>query len=55
MKWYQTLSIHQRINLRDVCELLCGVTWDQLSMVGFTFTQKIELIHSKLKIEGFIV
>lgn len=54
MKWYKTLTIQQRINLKDLSETICGVRYDFLiEMFGMRDT--IELIHNKLKLEGFDV
>lgn len=54
MYWYKTLSLNQRINLKDCSKLICGMTWEQL-LVFFSFKEAITLLHNKLKIEGFEV
>lgn len=54
MKWYKTLTIDQRINLKDLSETICGVKYDFLIQL-FGMRETIELLHQKLKMEGFIV
>ena len=53
--WYKTLEQEQRINLKDCMILVCGVSWENLTKLGFGFIEKIEILHSKLKREGFDV
>lgn len=54
MKWYRTLTIHQRINLKDLSESICGIKYDVL-IVLLSMRQTIELLYEKLKSEGFDV
>jgi hypothetical protein len=54
MKWYKTLDIHAKINAKDCFELLCGVRFGDLGCV-FTFKERIEILHNKIQLEGFIV
>lgn len=54
LTWYKALSIHQKINLREVCNLITGVSWDNLSHF-LTMRDKIAVLYSKLKLEGFEV
>ena len=54
MKWYKTLSIHQKINLKDSCILIVGLDFVSLRML-FSLKDIIELLHNKLKLEGFAV
>ena len=54
MDWYKTLTIQQRINLKDLCESICGIRYDFLIRL-FGMTQTIELIKYKLELEGFIL
>lgn len=54
MNWYKTLTIEQRINLKDLSESICGVKYaDLIRLFGMKHT--IELLHQKLKLEGFYV
>lgn len=54
MEWYKTLSIEQRINLKELCPIICGVEFSPLvSLLGFKLT--INTLHEKLKLEGFKV
>lgn len=54
MKWYKTLSINQRINLKGCSPLITGATFEQLGVL-FSFNERIEIIHNKLIMEGFHV
>jgi hypothetical protein len=54
MEWYKTLSLNQRINLKDCTTMICGIEW-RLLISLFGFQQTIELLHEKLKLEGFNV
>jgi hypothetical protein len=54
MKWYLTLNINQRINLKECFELLCGVKWEKISSI-LPMRDRIELTYQKLKMEGFEV
>lgn len=52
MKWYKTLDINQRINLKDNLELILGATFSGLRLL-FSTREIIEMAHYKLKKEGF--
>ncbi len=53
MKWYKTLTLHQRINLKgEGCQLITGMPFSFMTFM-FGFRESIELIYDKLKREGF--
>lgn len=52
MDWYKTLTIQQKINLKNLCELICGIKYNLLIKI-FGMKQTIELIHQKMILEGF--
>lgn len=54
MKWYLTLTIDQKINLKELFVLITGIDWVMAGLL-FSFTERISLVHEKLKIEGFPV
>ena len=54
ISWYKGLKVNQRINIKELCPLIIGTTWDSLSFL-FTMEEKIEIIYQKLKMEGFDV
>ena len=54
MEWYKTLDINQRINLKHLCSTLVGADWSSLSLL-FSYKEKINILHKKLKLEGFDV
>ena len=53
MKWYKSLSVHQRISLKDCSELIVGVRFEQLRRL-FSTREIIEMLTNKLEIEGII-
>jgi len=54
MDWYKTLTIEQRINLKELCPIICGAEFSGLVRVlGLRLT--INTLHEKLKLEGFEV
>ncbi len=55
MKWYKSLTLLQRINLKgEGCQLLTGMPFPFLVYM-FGFRESIELIYGKLQQEGFNV
>jgi hypothetical protein len=54
MNWYKTLTIEQRINLKDLSESICGVRYDFLIKL-FGMRETIELLRYKLELIGFDV
>jgi len=54
MNWYKTLTIEQRINLKELSELICGIRFETLISI-FGFYDAIELLYNKLQIEGFLI
>lgn len=54
MEWYKTLTIHQKINLKELSEDICGIKYNILIKI-FDFKQSIDLLHQKLQLEGFNV
>lgn len=54
MEWYKKLDIDTRINAKECFEILCGVSFEKLSAL-FSFSERIEIMYDKLKLEGFRV
>ena len=52
MIWYKKLTINQKINLKDCCEELTGITWDDMGKL-FNFRERINILYDKLRLEGF--
>jgi hypothetical protein len=52
MDWYKTLTIQQKINLKDLCELICGIKYTYLIKI-FGMKETIQLIHKKMILEGY--
>lgn len=54
MNWYKKLTIEQKINLKDLCPIICGAEFSGLvRILGFRLT--INTLHEKLKLDGFDV
>lgn len=53
MEWYKTLSINQRIGVKECYDLATGLTWE-IAISFFGFNMAIELFYSKLKMEGIL-
>ena len=55
MEWYKKLSINEKIQVKgELMDLLCGFGFEKLSFL-FTFKERIDIMHIKLKMEGFDV
>ena len=54
LKWYKSLSANQKIELKECADAICGIKWQEFTLL-FTPRQRIEILHQKLKIEGFLV
>lgn len=54
LEWYKKMDLHQRINLKEIFILLCGVEWSKISFI-IPLRQRIDIAYNKLKIEGFDV
>ncbi len=54
MNWYKTLTFDQRINIKDMCIDICGISYTNMIRV-FGLRKTLDLIHEKLKMEGFDV
>ncbi len=52
MKWYKTLTVLQRINLKDLFPSIVGVDFQTLGNL-FSFRERIEIVYQKMKMEGF--
>lgn len=52
MNWYKTLNWKQRFALRECCQDIVGITWEQLGLL-FSFRERVEILHQKLQLEGF--
>ncbi len=54
MDWYKTLDMNQRINLKELTDIICGMPFTFMVKV-FGLKEAIFHIHSKMRIEGFDV
>lgn len=50
MKWYKSLTINQKINLKAMCHIICGMKWEDFNLL-FTPQERIELIYNKMALE----
>lgn len=44
-----------RINAKLCFKLACGVSYEDMGKLGFSFSDRMEILHNKLKMEGFDV
>jgi hypothetical protein len=52
LEWYKSLSLSQKLGLKEYSRLICGIKWEDFTIL-FSPRQRIEMIHQKLKMEGF--
>jgi hypothetical protein len=52
--WYKSLSINQKMGLKEVSSLICGMKWEDFNIL-FTPRERLEILHNKLMMEGFAV
>jgi hypothetical protein len=51
--WYRSLTLNQRINLKDCFRLLTGIDFQSIGFM-FTLRERINILYGKLKFEGII-
>ena len=54
MNWYKTLNIQQRINLKELSRVICGINFNDLTRI-FGLRETIDMIYQKLKQSGFAI
>jgi hypothetical protein len=54
MNWYKTLTLKQKFALKELSEAICGISWQDLGLI-FSPRERLDILHSKLKSEGFQV
>lgn len=54
VEWYKTLSLNQKLGLKECAHLLTGIRWEQFTIL-FTPRQRLEILYEKMKLEGFDV
>lgn len=54
VSWYKSLTSNQKIALKEISELICGMRWEDFNLL-FTPRERIEILHNKLMMEGFDV
>ena len=52
MEWYKSLNRKQKAGIREAFELSCGLSLNSALML-FSFSECIDILYNKLKIEGF--
>ena len=53
INWYKSLSINQRINLKEITGDICGMRWSDFNIL-FTPSERLQIIYQKLKLENII-
>ena len=54
IEWYKTLSLEQKLGLKECTHLLTGMKWENYTIL-FSPRQRIEILYNKLKLGGFDV
>ena len=54
VSWYKSLSLNQKMALKEVSELICGIKWEDFNIL-FSPRERFEILHNKLMMEGFDV
>ena len=54
VSWYKSLSLNQKMALKEVSVLICGMKWEDFNIL-FTPRERLEILHNKLMLEGFNV
>ena len=54
VSWYKSLSLNQKLALKEVSALICGMKWEDFNTL-FTPRERLRILHDKLILEGFDV
>jgi len=54
VSWYKSLSLNQKMALKEVSALICGMKWEDFNIL-FSPRERLEILHNKLMMEGFDV
>ena len=54
VSWYKSLSLNQKMALKEVSALICGMKWEDFNIL-FSPRERLEILHNKLMLEGFDV
>ena len=54
ISWYKSLSLNQKMALKEVSVLICGMKWEDFNLL-FGPRERLEILHRKLMLEGFDV
>jgi hypothetical protein len=54
VSWYKSLSLNQKMALKEVSALICGMKWEDFNIL-FSPRERLEILHNKLILEGFLV
>ena len=53
MEWYKTLTLHQRINLKSLSKLICGIPFEGLTTL-FSLEEAIDILYMKMNDYGLV-
>jgi hypothetical protein len=54
VSWYKSLSLNQKMALKEASALICGMKWEDFNIL-FSPRERLEILHNKLMLEGFDV
>lgn len=46
IEWYKKFNIHQKIQIKDCCELICGMKWIDFNIL-FSPRERIQILFEK--------
>ena len=54
VSWYKSLSLNQKMALKEVSALICGMKWEDFNLL-FSPRERLQILHNKLILESFDV
>jgi hypothetical protein len=54
VSWYKSLSLNQKMALKELSEIICGMKWEDFNIL-FSPRERLEILRNKLMLEGFDV
>ena len=54
VSWYKSLSVNQKIALKELAILICGMDWAEFNIL-FSPRERLEILYAKLLADGFSV
>jgi hypothetical protein len=52
VSWYKSLSINQKMALKEVSALICGMNWEDFNIL-FSPRERLEILHKQINVGRF--